>query len=374
MMKIARNRQRAWAGVVFAVAFVAWFASPRATWADSAAATQPTSPVKTGEVELTFTERSPLSTQKEVARRLNLKPAELQGDYILSKCPYKAFVPTNYDSAVPHGLFVYLGYKDSVSTPPLWRPILEKDHLIFITPECHSGQEYAPSVPLWQMAGLALDAVYNCKKQFNIDEHRVYLMSWVNGSMLTSCATADVFTGFVVTVDFEHSSRIEFPNKSYSPGTLVYPPADLMSYAKTRAFFLIDDGVPEKAQLTTLIAAGLRRQGFAQVMKTSLSMVGDVHYPNMKAEWFEQQALPFLEKSSATAEITKPATASATTAPAAPPAQNVNEPEHLLGLARLYISNGQTDLAQKKLQQIIDTYPTDPAAQKAKELLAKLNQ
>src|SRR4051794_1929866 len=39
---------------------------------------------KTGELDLTFTRRSPLSTRKEIARRLTLPEAELGDDYDLA--------------------------------------------------------------------------------------------------------------------------------------------------------------------------------------------------------------------------------------------------------------------------------------------------
>jgi hypothetical protein len=109
--------------------------------ADTPPSSQPAPQVQTGEVDLTFTQRSPLSTPKEIARRLKANPDK---DYDLSTLPFKAYVPTNYDPAVPHGLFVYLGYKDSVSTPPQWHAMLEQHHLIFITPVCHTGDQYAP--------------------------------------------------------------------------------------------------------------------------------------------------------------------------------------------------------------------------------------
>src|ERR1700689_4776524 len=153
--------KRPWAARIIA-GFLLLFAQAPCR-ADDAPATQPAVPVKTGEFDLTFTERSPLSTPKELARRLNLKPASLGADYDLSKRPFKAYVPRNYDPATSVGVFVYLGYKDSVSTPPLWKPVVEQSHMIFITPVCHFGTEYSPSVPMWQMAGLALDAVYNLK-------------------------------------------------------------------------------------------------------------------------------------------------------------------------------------------------------------------
>jgi len=146
-----------------------------------------------------------------------------------------------------------------------------------------------------------------------------------------------------------------------------------MSLAETRSFFMIDDGNPQNVEVTKLIIGAMHRDDFNQIMRTSLSLSDDLHYPNMKADWFEQQALPFLDAASVKAEIAKSVPGSATTMPASA-APAVSEPQHLLTMAQLYISNGQTDLAQKKLQQIIDTYPGDPAAAKAKELLGQLGQ
>jgi TolA-binding protein len=42
-------------------------------------------------------------------------------------------------------------------------------------------------------------------------------------------------------------------------------------------------------------------------------------------------------------------------------------------MAQLYINGGQTDLAKSKLQEILDTYPDDPLAPKAKTMLDQLN-
>lgn len=133
---------------------------------------------KTGELDLTFTQRSPLSSPAAMAERLDLKLSDLGADYDLSQRPFKAYVPSNYDPKVPVGIFVYLGYKDSSDTPPLWDPVLEKHHLIFITPVCHSGTHYANAVPVWQSVGLAFDAVENLKRQYSIDTKRIYLMGW----------------------------------------------------------------------------------------------------------------------------------------------------------------------------------------------------
>ncbi len=200
--------------------------------ADDVSATQP---VGTGEVDFTFTQRSPISKPKELARRLNLKPRDMGDDYDLSQRPFKACVPKNYDPATPVGIFVYLGYKDTVSVPPLWEPVLENSHLIFISPVCHSGEHYQPSVPMWQTMGLALDAVFNLKNQYAIDPMRVYLMSWDPGSTQMSIAVSDVFTGCIDTGDLSYFKQLTAADGHYWPPTGSWPPDDLVRLAQTSA-------------------------------------------------------------------------------------------------------------------------------------------
>jgi hypothetical protein len=340
-----------------------------------ALATQPAAQLQTGELDLTFTQRSPLSTPQEIARRLNVTPTSLGDNYDLSKLPFKAYVPSNYDLTKQYGLLVLLNYKDTDSTPPLWHPVLDKSHVIFISPVCHTGEQHPPSVPLWQTIGLAFDAVYNCKKQFNIDSRRIYLMSFVDNSSRTSYSTSDVFTGFIVAADAEYWRRIYVPGNQYYEAAFTPPPAELMSLAKTRPFFLIGDTTNSNVDGVKLILGAMQHDGFSTVTIISLSIPNDLHYPNMKSDWFEQQALPFLDKGG-NSENAIAASISPSSQPSATPqtAPTVSEPQHLLTLARLYMSNGMADQARKKLQEIIDTYPDDPAAQTAKDLLSQMKQ
>jgi hypothetical protein len=338
-----------------------------------APATQPTAQLQTGDLDLTFTQRSPLSTPQEIARRLNVTPTSLGDDYDLSKLPYKAYVPTNYDPATPQGLFVYLGYKDSVATPPLWRPILEKYHLIFLTPVCHTGSFFGSSVPLWHTIGMALDGVYNFKKRYNIDNRRIYLMGMEHGYQ-AAFSTADVFAGFIIADDPDFYRTLSTKDSIYR-SSFAAPPGDLMSIAKTRPYFVISEIDPHQLVWMKLTVAAMKFDDFDDVTMVSLNGSDELHYPNLKTDWFEQQALPFLEKPSAS-ERTIVNSDLATTSPSANPsaAAAVSEPQHLLTLARLYMSNGMADQARKKLQEIINTYPEDPAAQTAKDLLSQMKQ
>jgi hypothetical protein len=340
---------------------------------------------KTGEIDLIFSERSPLSAPREVARRLSLKENEVSPDYDLAQLPFKAYVPMNYEPATPVGIFVYLGYKNTVATPPAWHPVLEKSHLIFISPVCHSGPEYAPSVPLWETMGLALDAVHNLKKQYHVDPKRIYLMSWNDESTRIALATADVCTGFVVAMDSSWCRKMTLPNGMWYSPKWGSPPSSLFTAATERPFFFIEDEINDLAKLKM---ATMRRDGF-QATADVLSLTEDLHYPNFKAEWFDQKVLPYLDKLSAANAAEHPANsdaessakavaenkAAATTefSPTAPP-ETISAAQHLLNVAQLLISSGQPDLAKVRLQQILDDYPNDAkAVEKAKELLGQLN-
>ena len=370
------RRMVKWRLILWLVAGFAVFSQQMQCRASDASTTQPAVQAKTGALDLTFTERSPLSTPKELARRLNLKESELDPDYDLSQKPFKAYIPNNYDPAKPIGVFVYLGYKDSVSTPPLWQPILEEFHLIFITPVCHSGTQYSPSVPLWQTAGLALDAVYNLKRQYAIDDKRIYLMSWVDQSTQVAIATADVFRGFVCVYDYGWFKKFT-GNRLIYPATFSTPLGVLLIDAEKLPFFLIDDQSVGSAMETTSKVAAMRQFGFEHVMEIGLSSGDDLHYPNLKAEWFSQQVLPFLDKfSTAEHKSLQGSPAAATSTEAAPATTNPSGPseaETLLAKAQLLMSNGRTDLARTKLQEIVQDYPADPAAAEAKKLLDQIS-
>lgn len=338
-------------------------------------------PPKTGAFDATFTERSPQSAPKELARRLRLQDKDVAGDYDLSKMPFKVYVPKNYDPATPHGLFVYLGYKDSVSTPETWWPALDEAHLIFVTPVAHTGENYPNVIPLWQSVGLALDAVRNLKQQYKVDANRVDLMIWRNG-MTVALATADEFTGFVIIDPPFSWKKVILPANHYMPPGIPAPLPPLLTAAQGRGFYFGGLAQDSAKVMTDKV---LPQEGFRHVMLNQLSTTDDLHYPNFKPDWFTKSALPFLDEAAAAeakrnppAAAPKPrptaATASTPTTAAAVAAKPaVSKAQQLLNMAQLYANNGQRDLAKTKLQQLLADYPNDPAAPKAKQLLEQLS-
>jgi len=292
--------------IVF-IAMLTWVALPTLCEADLGPATQPATPVKTGEFQGSFTFRDPLSARSQIAGRLKLSEKEMGDDYVLSERPFWIYVPANYDPGTAYGIVVYLGYKDSPSTPPLWQAVADKAHLIFITPVCHGGAQYPPSVPQWQMVGLALDAVQNLKRQYNIDSSRIYQMSWNSGSMQAALATADVFTGFIITFDHTWCEPLTLSDgRSYKP-TFAHPAYSLFSQARHRAFYIIEEEPSGADQPPALRERVMKREGFTHIKDAQLSLRDDLHYPLFKAEWFEQDALPFLDAAAAEAKPAQPA-------------------------------------------------------------------
>ncbi|HTW95679.1 MAG TPA: tetratricopeptide repeat protein [Tepidisphaeraceae bacterium] len=352
--------------IVYAVAVLC--AAGGVAFGEGPGATGPAAGLKTGAFDVKFAQRSPLSGQAELGRRMKLTLAAMGKDYDLSSRLFKIYVPTNYDAATPCGLIVYLGYKDSVSTPPLWDELLNEHHLIFITPVCHSGNQYPNGVPMWQSVGLALDAVYNLKKEYAIDPKRIYLMDFNNFATLEALATADVFTGSVIIYDLSYYHRLVMSNgEYYIEPTFALPPAPLTEMARREPMFFADTGDASYDEQMALKIRTMREDGFAHLMEMTLNNMGDVHYPMFKAEWFEEKALPFLNGASRAAIV--PIGHESKTAAAPAP----SEAQQLLTMAQLYMNGGDNDAAKTKLQEIIDNYPNDPAAAKAKALLQQLN-
>ena len=179
-------------------------------------------------------------------------------------------------------------------------------------------------------------------------------------------ATSDVFTGFIVAFDQGWWQAIRASNGGFYPSNFPEPVGSLYEQAKEHPFFLIDDQSEELAKEISLKAGAMRRADFDHVTQVGLSAGDDLHFPNLKTEWFSQQALPFLDKFSVAAP--KPATRPQTAAGLPP----TSEAQSLLSQAQLLIANNQPDLARAKLQSIIDQFPNDPAAAKARELLSGL--
>lgn len=313
--------------------------------AAAAPATAPdnASPPQTGEITLNFTQRSPLSSRKEIARRLSCQESELRGDYDLTTFTFRAYIPPNYDPSTPDGVFVYLGNHDVNSVATRWEPLFDKSHMIYITPDWHS-----PMLE-WQLVGLGFDAIDNLKRLYNIDTHRLYDMWFNSGSLQMPLAGADVYTGMIVGEDWEYFRRIDLPGNLFHAADFPAPPLDLLQKAKPHAVVLITLA-PNSDSDARMISMALKQDGFANVLSISQTY-DELHYPNYAVSWITDPVLPFLDKAAQQSPAT-PATLPSRTSPSA-----ISEAQHLLTMARLYIDNGNTERARTNLEAILAGYP-----------------
>ncbi len=199
-------------------------------------------------------------------------------------------------------------------------------------------------------------------------------MSFGENATQLALVSTDVFTGYVVAGDAGYFRRISEGNRYYSP--TFPPPVDpYRRMMQGRAYVLLDTyGSDDPTnKIIPLKAAAMKQDGVKFVTTVPASLTGDLHYPDFKLEWFENGALPFLDKSATTQPVLAArATTKATTAAVVPAVPAPNTAAHALAMAQLYIKNNQTELARTKLHQIIDTYPHDPVAEQARELLKTL--
>jgi FimV-like protein len=102
------------------------------------------------------------------------------------------------------------------------------------------------------------------------------------------------------------------------------------------------------------VASRMRDDGFDHVIVAPVD-----HDHILEPDWF-RQTLQQLESVKAEPPSTHPSEAAA------------DEPTRILNLAQAYISSGAPQMARKKLNQLIEKYPNDPAAGKARQLLDQL--
>ncbi|HTL31401.1 MAG TPA: hypothetical protein VL282_19360 [Tepidisphaeraceae bacterium] len=271
---------------------------------------------KTGELHVQLTERSPLSSLAEMAKRMGAKPDPSIADYDLSTQDFYVYVPSAPDVDGKYGLIDVLPFMEGHGfTPAAQKPILEKYHLIWIAP-MHGGTEQ----PEQQRMGEMIDAVYNARKAWPISDRRVYAMitTWQPPASGTALYYADQFAGVL----YAHQLRM------YAPlhiGQLLYKqqmprPADtsLTAARKLRMFSAIRDSIPAKDLKTDDLTY---REQYQSLMKATKRITvpdaGANIWSNFAADWFEQ-GIQFLDsdgKGGGTNEAEPPSTSSTSTGP-----------------------------------------------------------
>jgi hypothetical protein len=334
-----------------------------------------------GRLTLTFTERSPITANKDMAIRMGWDIAAEEAakiDYTLADESFEVYVPAAYDGKTPYGLFVFSSPSPSGAPPRQWLKAMDEHKLIWLGPnKVGNDRIVRPRM------GLAIDGALNMQKRYAIDPKRIYAAGVSGGGRVASMlgvSYADVFTGggyYIIGCNFYREEKSAEQGGVFRRSFNV-PPAKLFGLAKkTRHVFLTGDTDGNREQ-TALYYAGFKRDGFEHA--TYLQVPGMGHR-SPDIEWFEKgmAALdpPADVVAAETAKRAAAAPAAATAGPVKVAAtQQATEPAavaaRLLTAARLYVDNHQYERAREKLDWIVKTYPGTPAAAEARRIAAGL--
>ena len=173
--------------------------------------------ISRGRFTVSVTERSRLSDVKVFMRRFGwpmkavLKFDRRGGQYGISGQSFEVYVPNDYQPSIPYGLFVWIDASDESRIPEGVKPILDKYRLIWVGANNAGNTRF-----VGYRYGLAIDAAYNMKKLYTIDEERVYIGGISGGGGCASevaVAYPELFYGGFYVVGCNYFRKISRPDK-----------------------------------------------------------------------------------------------------------------------------------------------------------------
>jgi predicted esterase len=329
-----------------------------------------------GRLHLTFSKRSPASSDEEICRRTGFLNGAILDEaqkgllkYDLAGESFEVFVPSTYKSNVPHGLFVWISAGDA-EVPPGWLDVFRKHKLIWI-----SANNTGNSRPGTNRMGLALDAVHNMKQLYNINKDRIYISGFSGGGNAASYLIrgyADVFSGGYFMMGYMLYGGRKNEKGQWETGIEGPKWEGALDQIKKNTRLMIMDGEGDpgawpgaaRADCEAFLLDGFQRVSYLEVPKLGHRL------PD--ATWFEKGIISLESK------------------PKSPPDTSPTKDPHPLpgqiAQAKRILTSAQALLDQKKkgaprldesikkyLQRVLDEYPTTPAAEKARQLLDELN-
>jgi hypothetical protein len=254
---------------------------------------------KTGRFSTAYTEHHPLSASSAIMARM-LAPSELRATatkiqqklggrlpehlYDIKAEKFQVYVPEDYDGGVPYGLFVYINAGNDGGPGGDWLPLFKKHRLIFVGADKSGNDED----PVLRRGALALDAVFNISRQYQVDPARVYVSGISGGGRNASwmaLAFPDVFSGGQYHIGANCYKSIT-SKLGTIPATIHIPSPQLFNLARQNGRYVFITGDLDFNRLEmTAIHGIMQGDGFRHL--TFLQVPGlDHHSP--PPEWIEK--------------------------------------------------------------------------------------
>jgi hypothetical protein len=256
---------------------------------------------RVGRFQAVFEEHSPLASLQQVVPRM-LSPNDARGflgklseridlasgpayTYDLKAESFEVYVPEDYDPNIPYGLFVFINSADTGATPEGWLPVLKKRRLIIAGANNTGNQKNQVT----RRIPLAIEAVFNISKQYNVDPTRVYISGNSGGGRAASwCAMAyaDVFTGGQYHVGADHFRTYSLPKGGIMPASIHIPSQQFLEKSKQQNRYAFITGAKDfNRPEMKAVAQSMQKEGFRFV--TYLEDPAAKHGPPAAA-WFEK--------------------------------------------------------------------------------------
>lgn len=138
-------------------------------------------------------------------------PVSTQVEFAASTETADVFIPNNYTSDKPVGIYIHMNAGDSAYLSANYQSSLDNLYCIGASPDHAGNDRHDP----WRIAR-ALDLVASLKDQYNVDQDRIYIGGFSGGaliSMLAGMIYPDVFKGVVST---EHVIKRDYWEKIFT--------------------------------------------------------------------------------------------------------------------------------------------------------------
>jgi poly(3-hydroxybutyrate) depolymerase len=224
-------------------------------------------------------------------------------DYRISEETYAAYVPPDYHGDAAYGLLVWVSAGERGDMPKGWEALMDKHKLIWIGAH-RSGNEHNLT---GRRMPLALDAVFNMTKKYNIDPNRVYVSGDSGGGRVASILAmhySEVFSGGIFVVGVEYWEPLPVtgrPGQFWRP--MPKPQLTYLALARKRGRYVLLTGDHDgnRAQTYDYYENGYKKK-LRHVLYIQVPGMGHEMPP---MEWYEK-AIVFLDTASATTENAVP--------------------------------------------------------------------